>query len=506
MRHKLPLKNLALQGLLAVGIAALGPAHAATFFTVVPLAGKATAAPEQPIVVTLGAAELPEAMVGAPYSYDFVPHLQVTGDHDFDAKTAVWASSGELPAGLTLSPSGLLSGQPDVKRASGVGIPISATYKGKAGEQLYTLVINGHVLQATKVAGSALSNTACAITPAGGVKCWGYNARGEMGGGSADVFVLAPVDVPGLATGVTDLVVGGAHACAIQNGSMLCWGSNAQGQLGNPGVGSSSSPPVAVQGMHSGVTAMAAGGTFTCAVRSGAAYCWGHNSSGQLGHGPGSPASTNVPQAVYGLDNSVAQIAAGNTHACAIHAAMVTCWGSNNYWQLGHTNGNSSSTPTYLMSLATSGVKSLSLGTTHSCALTEAGGVRCWGSNTVGQLGTSTAGGQSASPQQVSGLSSNVSMITSGSYHNCAIRNGGLWCWGGNSQGQLGQGVVSANVAWPLTVTSLPAEVSNVAAANQSTCAIVNREVSCWGANSTGQLGIGKTSVAEPSPAPVLPH
>lgn len=505
MRHSSFLKNLTLQGLLTVGLAALAPAHATTFFTVVPLAGKAATAPATPIVVSLGAGTMPDAMVGSPYSYDFVQHLHVTGDPDYDAKTAVWAASGELPAGLTLSPSGLLSGQPGTKRAAGVGIPITATYKGKAGEQVYTLVINGHVLQATKVVGSTTSNTACAITPTGGVKCWGYNGQGEVGGGSTESFVQAPVDVPGMSAGVTDLVVGGTHACALQNGGMHCWGYNSSGQLGNENVaGGSSSPPVAVQGMQNGVTAMAAGSNFTCAVQASVAYCWGHNANGQLGNG--SSLSSRVPVPVSGLDSNVALIAAGNTHVCAIHAGMVTCWGGNIYGQLGHTNGFTGRTPTYLMSLSTAGVTNLSLGSNHSCALTEGGGVRCWGANTVGQLGTNTIGGQTATPQPVSGLSSNVSMLTSGAFHTCAIQHGGLWCWGGNSQGQLGQQMTSTNVPMPQPVTALPAQVTSVAGFGQSTCAVVNREVSCWGGNTTGQLGNGTSGNPNAMPGPVLPH
>jgi alpha-tubulin suppressor-like RCC1 family protein len=343
---------------------------------------------------------------------------------------------------------------------------------------------------------TSLYNT-CALKAGGSVVCWGWNTFGQLGDGT-QIDKTTPVAV----TGLTDAVAinsGFGHACALKaNGTVACWGNNGTGQLGD-GTQLNRTTTVAVTGLTD-VASFTMGFGHTCAVKTnGTVACWGNNFNGQLGNG--TTATSTITVAVTGLTDAVA-VSASISSSCALKAnGSVVCWGGNTAGQLGNGGlGGNRTTPVVVTGLAdavalTSGKDTNAL--SHSCALRANGSVVCWGGNLNGQVGDGTSGNNKTTTVAVMGLTDTVA-ISAGVGHTCALKgSGAIACWGNNFNGQVGDGNtggISTNLVAVTTLSGNLTGTTAVSAGYQHTCALKNdKTVACWGDNQYGQLGDGTT-------------
>ncbi len=378
--------------------------------------------------------------------------------------------------------------------------------------------------------------TSCVRRASGSVVCWGDNSEGATGDGTVDLTqrnpTLRPVAVQSLADAVEIAVGGGAAPCARRaSGSIVCWGDNERAQLGD-GLTSHpsciptfycSATPVVVAGLTDAVE-IAEGDYHACARRaSGSVVCWGGNADGQLGDGSTTHTLTHrgdedcsyMPVQVEGLSDAV-EIAAGGAHTCARRASgSVVCWGDATFGELGdgvltHAMCGSgdpiysdcSFTPVAVTGLADA--VEITAGQGHTCARRASGSVVCWGSNRAGQLGDgggSTGmpacplGACSRTPVVVTGIADAVQLAAGGA-HTCARRAAGeVVCWGDDVSGELGDAFASgASSNVPVPVPALMDAVE-IAAGGPDTCARrASNAVLCWGDNRSGQVGAGWAS------------
>jgi alpha-tubulin suppressor-like RCC1 family protein len=305
--------------------------------------------------------------------------------------------------------------------------------------------------------------------------CWGGNTTGQAGAAPSLSVAATPVgemlSKPG---------VGTAHACAIRiriqgssaaPDSILCWGDNQYGELGD-GTRTSRSTPASIQGVVGTPAILGAGDGFTCAVNtSGQAFCWGRNSEGQLGDQTSADRSSAAPVAINtrfaamsaGLVPTGIQpeFSVGKAHACGIGVdARAYCWGRNAFGQLG--DGSQASRPVPVVVASPVSFAAIAAGGEHSCAIASDGAAYCWGNNDHGQLGTGAAGGVVTSPAAVVG-GLRFQTISAGGAHTCGLTTDSrVFCWGSNSDGQLGDGTTTDRAA-PVQVSDYRPDASATA-------------------------------------------
>ena len=296
--------------------------------------------------------------------------------------------------------------------------------------------------------------------------------------------------------------VNGHHSCiATEIGEVYCWGNNDSGQLGNGEMGAEqhSSKPLKVAGISDAVS-VATGWEHSCAVhRSGRMSCWGDNNRGELGDGMMESVALE-PVSVIGIDDAV-DADAGDWHTCAVQrSGQVSCWGWNAAGQLGRGAEfleAASSTPARVDGI--SDAVSVALGSEHSCALHATGEVSCWGDNFFGELGTGVSGPyeRSLAPEKVVGISDAVAIDTS-IEHSCAVHETGkISCWGANSSGQLGNNSTEDETL-PQQVVGIDDAVDISVGASFSCAVRRGGAVYCWGSNTLGALGSGEQNPFDP--------
>ena len=358
----------------------------------------------------------------------------------------------------------------------------------------------------------------CAILDDGTVSCWGSNGNGRLGDGTT-TNRDTPAPTSSLGTGRTAVAIssGGEHTCAIlDDGYVSCWGWNYNGRLGD-GTTTNRNTPTQTSSLGIGRTAVAisSGGSHTCAILDdGSVSCWGSNYQGQLGDGTTIDRSTPTPTSSLGTGRTAVALSSGGSHTCVIlDDGTVSCWGDNSDGQLGDGTNYQGDTPVQTSSLGTGKTAvAISLGDAHTCAILDDASVSCWGDNWLGQLGDGTDINRNTPTQILSiGTGRTAVAISSGDAHACAILDdASVSCWGDNYYGQLGDGT-NTDRSTPTQTSSLGTGRTAVAisSGDYHSCAILDdASVSCWGYASglgdgttwnrntpaqTSSLGIGRT-------------
>ena len=377
-------------------------------------------------------------------------------------------------------------------------------------------------LQASMGVGSVIEIAAggthvCALETDGTITCTGVNMFGQIGNGEfSQSFDFEFSNVPDI-DDATDISLGYDHTCALhESGEISCWGRNNYGQLGTgeENVGNHSAVPQRVLGITDAIAVEAGALTTSCALHeTGEVSCWGQSDRGELGTNvdPSNDHSA-VPVKIAGITDAIA-VTAGLYHVCALHeSGEVSCWGAGFFGQLGTdeiVDDGYSAAPVKASGI--SDAVALSAGFNHNCALHQTGEVTCWGSNINGQLGNGEPLRSTSSPTPVTVASptsvSDISYdIAAGVSHSCTLKEGKVLCWGSNLHGQLGNGESSATAhsSTPVEAQGITDAVA-VGAGWEHTCAVhATGEVSCWGDDTSGELGNGATANSEPLPVKVV--
>lgn len=333
----------------------------------------------------------------------------------------------------------------------------------------------------------------CALTETSVAWCWGRNTDGQLGASTLSANARPDTVHSGSRT-FRVLSAGGAHTCALDfNAIAWCWGSNASGQLGTGSAATRSDVPVRVAGSRSWL-AITAGATHTCAIaQNGAPFCWGANADGQLG--TGGTTSERSPVQVSGLAE-VTAMSAGDRFTCALRTTgVVMCWGRSG--RLGAAGG--STTPRAVSGTTSFGF--VDAGGRSACALEpNVQRVSCWGE--PGAIGSSD--GTGVTPTRIDG-DTDVTAISVGGTSTCALSTNGLaGCWGSNASGQLGLGAVSDTAsAVPRRVVD-DLVFASISVGGAHACAITPQlETFCWGSNASGQLGTAASATPARRPTRV---
>ena len=398
---------------------------------------------------------------------------------------------------------------------------------------------------------SAGGTQTCVINEKNFLYCWGRNLEGQVGnGGTADV--LRPTQI-GTQSDWKSISAGFLHTCGLRmNGDLYCWGANADGRLGDNTIISKSSPVRIGDKTWSNISA--GRWKHTCGIQTNnTLWCWGDAEEGALGMNNIDGSNVLVPTQVVINPNSESprsepelsasdtdwlRVYAGEAYTCALKLdRSIWCWGQNNNGQSGvmHVNDEGAMVERVDIPLPRQvGVakdwQNIGLGDSHACAVNTSGALWCWGESSAGRLGVPDVSVLNATPRQVSNASGEIETsneydalvptrvgtgtdwsqlpegIGGGRSHTCAIQGTTqLWCWGINTNGQLGVGDnvqrevpnrIDDNINWKAVSTG-----------DHHTCAVSRQNnddvLYCWGNNIDGAVGDG-TSTEATSPVELV--
>jgi alpha-tubulin suppressor-like RCC1 family protein len=371
----------------------------------------------------------------------------------------------------------------------------------------------------------------CGLTAEGVAYCWGRDNNGQLGNGGASLDTQSPSPVDSSTmTGNKAFVSiqnGVVHTCGLTvDGVAYCWGLDSRGQLGNGGGSLATQSPSPVDTSiilgNKAFVQMTAGGEHSCGLTAdGVAYCWGSNQYGQLGNGDSAidkESPSPVETSTIGGNKSFVKLSVRVDHTCGLTAdGAAVCWGSDAHGQIGNGGGSQDMNSPSVVDTSTVGWKKafvkLAAGIDYACGMTPMGTIYCWGSDAYGGLGNggTSLDSQSPLPVDTSTIIGNKAFVQldTGVSHTCAITaEGVVYCWGRDTDGQLGNGGASLDTQSPS-----PADTSTIpgnrvfvqlAGGELQTCGLTADGVAyCWGSDAYGQLGNGNNLDSTQSPSPV---
>lgn len=340
-----------------------------------------------------------------------------------------------------------------------------------------------------------------ALTNAGIVYAWGRNEFGQLGDGTLTQR-NTPVKVTGGEMGnigVDAIAAGQDHSLALKGGQVYAWGHHLGGQLGIGNVSGDFTPYIFSEPMmvvdgdagfeNSDVDAIAAGAFHSLALKGGSVYAWGQNYHGQLGNqNPSDYQTTPIPVAGGDMGNQgVDKIAAGAFQAAALKNGSVYTWGEGLYEPTAIDNG----------AMGNTGVDAIAAGGYHFLALKD-GSVYAWGQNGYGQLGIGTPSDSSVPMKVLEGDMGNdhVTAIAAGAYHSLALKDNKIYAWGSNDFGQLGVENIDSDTNKSIPTLVADGHMGNdrvtaIVAGTRYSLALKDGRVYAWGRNHNGQLGDG---------------
>ena len=356
------------------------------------------------------------------------------------------------------------------------------------------------ILHGVPLRQSSLGNhDSCAIDNLNNLKCWG-----DIYGVSKPTLISLDSED---ATYATQISLGGYHACAIDNlNNLKCWGSNYHGQIGD-GTTVDKSTPTLIS-LHAEdaiyVTQIELGGAHSCAIDNlNGLRCWGENFYGQLGDGTyrNKKSATNIISLGDDETSYATHIALGRRHTCAINNFnSLLCWGGNLFGQLGDGTLVDKIVPTTISidDNETNYATQIALGQFHTCAIDNFNNLKCWGQNFFGQIGDGTNLNMRVMPTTISlgdDEATYPTKIALGGDHTCAIDNlNNLKCWGKNWYGEVGDGTndLKDSPTNILLGDDETADATHIALGRFHTCAIKDSNmIFCWGQNKHGEIGDG---------------
>ncbi|HMV67325.1 MAG TPA: FG-GAP-like repeat-containing protein, partial [Myxococcota bacterium] len=396
-------------------------------------------------------------------------------------------------------------------------------------------------------------DTTCSLTQTGQVRCWGYGTNGARATPYTSPVGKVPGDMGNNLTpsdfgpiDVATIVQGATHTCALTtDGKVKCAGAGTTGQLGNGSTNALGDTPdelgAGLPFVNLGATAvvadLVAGDGSTCALMTdGRMKCWGYNHSARLGLGDLNNRGDDpnemgdaLPYVNVGTNRKVVAVALSGTSTCALRDDnKVVCWGASGQGALGYPTPPAPAAigdaPAEMgdalvaVDVGPGTILDIVGGTGFACVLFKDGRVKCWGSNSFGQLGleSTTHRGDDAGemgtalPAVNLGTGAKAARLSSGGVVTCAVlQDARVKCWGGGGTASgyylgygdnSGRGSVVGTMGDALPSVAIPGggSVANVSVsvglARHTCVATTCGAVWCWGNNNSGQLGIGNST------------